>query len=471
MIMTFFQRLTERVDAVDSLLCVGLDPRGESAAALRDDCLRLIDTTVDFAAIYKPNIAFFEAFGPEGIAVLKEVIAHVPPGVPVLLDAKRADIPDTSAAYATAAFAELGAHAITANPYLGPDALAPFLAEPQHGVFVLCRTSNPGSCEMQELPVAVGHCTAPLYEVVARRAQAWSQHDNLGLVVGANDLDAMARVRAVAPDLWFLVPGVGAQGGELAGALAAGLRNDGRGLLINASRQLARATDPGQAARRLRDAINEGRAAHGKSAPARSLPSPLAQLAQILVETGCVRFGEFTLKSGALSPIYMDMRRLVTYPAALRQVARAYADKLQELSFDRLAGIPYAALPIGTAISLEMNRPLVYPRREAKEYGTKATVEGEFNAGETAVVVDDLTTTGGSKFEAIEKLEAAGLVVRDVVVLIDRMQGAGETLAAAGYRLHTVVTLPALLDEWLRQGTISATQHETVTAFLQQPKG
>jgi uridine monophosphate synthetase len=469
--MGFFQWLTRRVDAVDSLLCVGLDPRGESAAALRDDCFRLIDATLDYAAIYKPNIGFFEAFGAKGLAVLKEVIAHIPPEAPVLLDAKRADIPDTSIAYATAAFEELGAHAITANPYLGQDALTPFLADPRRGVFVLCRTSNPGAGEIQELAVTDGDGVAPLFEVVARRAQTWNQQGNLGLVVGANDLGALARIRAVAPDLWFLVPGVGAQGGDLAGALAAGLRNDGRGLLITVSRQLARSADPSQTARRLRDTINEGRIARRASGSAPPRSSPLAQLAHTLVTTGCVRFGEFKLKSGVLSPIYMDLRRLVGYPAALRQVARAYANTLRNLSFDRLAGIPYAALPIGTAISLEMNRPLVYPRRETKEYGTKATVEGEFNVGETVVVVDDLTTTGGSKFEAIEKLEAAGLVVRDVVVLIDRMQGARETLAAAGYRLHTVVTLPALLDEWLQQGAISAAQHEAVTGFLQQTSG
>lgn len=469
--MAFFERLAERVDAVNSLLCVGLDPRGEHADGLRSDCLRLIEATAEYAAIYKLNIAFFEAFGAAGIAVLRDVIAQTPPQVPVLLDAKRADIPDTSAAYAAAAFEELGAHAITANPYLGQDALAPFLTDPRHGVFVLCRTSNPGSSEIQELPVADGDGTAPLFEVVARRARLWNQQGNLGLVVGANDLAALARVRAVAPDLWFLVPGVGAQGGDLAGVLAAGLRSDGRGLLINVSRPLARAADPGQMARQLRDAINEGRAAFLERGPAHPHSSPLAQLAHTLVATGCVRFGEFRLKSGVLSPIYMDLRRLVTYPAALRQVARAYAERLRALSFDRLAGIPYAALPIATAISLEMNRPLVYPRREAKAYGTQATVEGEFRPGETVVVIDDLTTTGGSKFEAIEKLEAAGLVVRDVVVLIDRMQGARETLAAAGYRLHTVVTLPALLDEWLRQGAIAPAQHAAVTTFLHQAQG
>jgi uridine monophosphate synthetase len=167
-----------------------------------------------------------------------------------------------------------------------------------------------------------------------------------------------------------------------------------------------------------------------------------------------------------MSPIYLDLRRLVTHPAILRRVAQAYAERLKDLEFDRLAGIPYAALPIATAIALEIDRPLIYPRREAKDYGTKALIEGDYQAGETIVVIDDLATTGGSKIEAIQKLEEAGLKVRDVVVLIDRGQGAGPMLAAAGYQLHSVVALHDLLPEWLRSSAISQAQYEDVQAFL-----
>lgn len=156
----------------------------------------------------------------------------------------------------------------------------------------------------------------------------------------------------------------------------------------------------------------------------------------------------------------------MTHPLILKRVAQAYAAKLSELQFDRLAGIPYAALPIATAIALEMNRPLIYPRREAKDYGTKAVIEGDYVAGETIVVIDDLATTGGSKIEAIQKLEEAGLQVRDIVVLIDRGQGAGPMLAEAGYQLHAVAALPELLDEWLRSGAISREQFEEVKDFL-----
>ncbi len=238
----------------------------------------------------------------------------------------------------------------------------------------------------------------------------------------------------------------------------------GLGLLINVSRAIAKASDPGEAAKKMRDEINLVR--HSSLITRHSSNPALTQLAQDLITSQCVRFGQFKLKSGIMSPIYLDLRRLVTHPLILKRVAQAYAAKLKELQFDRIAGIPYAALPIATAIALEMNRPLIYPRREAKDYGTKAVIEGDYVAGETIVVIDDLATTGGSKIEAIQKLEAADLKVRDIVVLIDRGQGAGPMLAEAGYRLHAVAALPELLDEWLRSGAITQEQFEEVKEFL-----
>jgi uridine monophosphate synthetase len=461
--MNFFERLEQRVREINSLLCVGLDPRSEDAASARDECLRLISTTSDFALAFKPNAAFFEAFGAAGMAALKEVIAHVPAEIPVILDAKRGDIADTAEAYAKAAFDELGAQAITLNPYLGGEALRPFLVRSDHGAFVLCKTSNPGADEFQALSVE----SRSLYEMVAQHAQQWNTNGNVGLVVGATDPQALVRVRSVAPDLWFLVPGVGAQGGDLKSALEAGLRPDGLGLIINVSRQIAKASDPRAEARKVRDEINVVRSAYSVSRITHHA-ARITQLAQDLVDSQCVRFGQFKLKSGLMSPIYLDLRRLVTHPRVLRRVAQAYAKTLKALEFDRLAGIPYAALPIATAIALEIDRPLIYPRREAKDYGTKASIEGDYQSGETIVVIDDLATTGGSKIEAIQKLEEAGLKVRDIVVLIDRGQGAGPMLADAGYQLHAVVTLDNLLPEWLHSGAISQAQFEEVTAFLKR---
>ncbi|HEY5269188.1 MAG TPA: orotate phosphoribosyltransferase [Anaerolineales bacterium] len=194
----------------------------------------------------------------------------------------------------------------------------------------------------------------------------------------------------------------------------------------------------------------------------------IALLADGLLEAGCIKFGEFTLKSGLKSPIYIDLRQIITYPKLLEQVAAAYLPILKKLEFQRIAGLPYAAIPIATAISLQGGYPMIYPRKEVKEYGTKAEIEGEYHAGETVVVIDDLATTGGSKFEAIEKLTGAGLKVRDVVVLIDRQSGAKEALEAAGFRLHAVLTITELLDYWEKTGKVEQDKIAATRAFLKQ---
>ncbi len=196
----------------------------------------------------------------------------------------------------------------------------------------------------------------------------------------------------------------------------------------------------------------------------------LATLADGLLEAGCIKFGEFTLKSGLKSPIYIDLRQIITYPKLLADIAQAYLPILSILQFSRIAGLPYAAIPIATAISLAGNYPMIYPRKEAKTYGTKAEIEGEYYAGETAVIIDDLATTGGSKFEAIEKLTGAGLMVKDVVVLVDRQSGAKESLEQAGYSMHAVLTISALLDYWENNGKVDKEKIEATREFLKQSK-
>ncbi len=473
-----FTSLTNRALEQNSLLCVGLDPHPKllespSATAARDFCFRLIDACHPFVAAFKPNSAFFELWGAEGVAALAEVIAAVPDSIPVILDAKRGDIASTAKAYARAAFDTLGVDALTINPYLGYDSIKPFLIRPERGVFVLCKTSNPGADEFQALSVG----PEPLYLRVARQALEWRERcgwNNLGLVVGATDPRALARVREVAPDLWFLAPGVGAQGGDLPTALAAGLRADGLGMLVTVSRSVALSPDANLAARNLRDSINQGRrslALQGDTRP--RVPAPAVsealkdELATVLLQSGCVRFGDFALKSGRRSPIYLDLRRLASHPRALQIVAAAMLPLLRDLQFDRLAAIPYAALPIGTALALAGNWPLIYPRREAKSYGTRSLIEGEYRTGDQVVVIDDLVTSGESKVEAIRKLEAEKLLVRDVLVLIDREQGATAVMASAGHRLHAVVTLSELLDRWRAADAISADQYEKVKKYLE----
>jgi uridine monophosphate synthetase len=194
----------------------------------------------------------------------------------------------------------------------------------------------------------------------------------------------------------------------------------------------------------------------------------LSTLADELLEVGCIKFGVFTLKSGLNSPIYIDLRRIISYPSLLQKIGGAYLPLLKDLQFSRLAGLPYAAIPIATAICLQGNHPMIYPRKEAKAYGTKAEIEGEFHPGETAVVIDDLTTTGGSKFEAIEKLTAAGLKVSDVVVLVDRESGAKESLEQAGLKLHTVLTISQLLNHWESNGKVEKNKIEETRKFLRE---
>lgn len=198
------------------------------------------------------------------------------------------------------------------------------------------------------------------------------------------------------------------------------------------------------------------------------LDSHLASLADELLSAGCIKFGEFTLKSGLKSPFYIDLRRLITYPKLLEKIGTAYLPLLKDLKFDRIAGLPYAAIPIATAITLAGNYPMIYPRKEAKTYGTKAEIEGVYHAGETIVIIDDLATTGGSKFEAIEKLTGAGLVVKDVVVLVDRQSGAKESLAQAGYSLHAVLTISQLLEHWEENGKVEKDKIEATRKFLKQ---
>jgi uridine monophosphate synthetase len=200
------------------------------------------------------------------------------------------------------------------------------------------------------------------------------------------------------------------------------------------------------------------------------MTEPITLLADGLLEAGCIKFGEFTLKSGLKSPIYIDLRQIITYPRLLEQVGAAYLPVLKGLGFQRIAGLPYAAIPIATAISLAGNYPLIYPRKEVKEYGTRADIEGEYHAGETVVVIDDLATTGGSKFEAIEKLTAAGLKVRDVVVLIDRQSGAKESLEEAGFHLHAVLTITELLDYWEKTGGVAMEKIAATREFLKSSK-
>ena len=264
--MGFFQKLNTAVKKNRSLLCVGLDPdpqRMPDKVGIFDFNKAIIDATSDLVCAYKPQLAFYEALGDEGLDALKRTVKHIPDHIPVIADAKRGDIGSTAKAYAKAIFSVLGFDATTVNPYLGFDSVEPFIEYQDKGIFVLCRTSNPGAADFQSLRCRFGKGYLPLFEIVAVKASQWNTNGNVGLVVGATYPDELKVIRQSHPDMTFLIPGIGAQGGDLSLAVRYGVNAQGNGIIINSSRQIIYASsgkDFDAAARRaastLRDDIN-----------------------------------------------------------------------------------------------------------------------------------------------------------------------------------------------------------------------
>lgn len=273
--MTFLEKLLAASRRNHSLICIGLDPEeARLPAHLRDqpDAIikfngEIIAATADLVCAYKPNLAFYERLGPAGLSILQETLRLIPAHIPTIGDAKRGDTDNTARQYARALFETYGFDAVTVNPYLGHDSLQSFFDYREKGVIVVCRTSNPGARDLQDLPVSQGQgVPAPLYEHVARQVLEWNAAGNAGLVVGATYPEELRRLRQIAPDLPILIPGVGAQGGDLAAAARDGADAAGERAIISISRAVLYASSGRDFAERaasvtsaLRDSANGAR--------------------------------------------------------------------------------------------------------------------------------------------------------------------------------------------------------------------
>jgi len=261
--VNFLEKLSSATERNNSLLCIGLDPDPELMPT-KTDVFKfnkaIIDATSDLVCAYKLNLAFYEALGLDGLDGMKRTVKYVPDNIPVIGDAKRGDIGNTARAYARAIFDIFDFDATTLNPYLGFDSVEPFIEHWDRGVFILCRTSNPGAVDFQNLPLQIKRKRLPLFEIVALRAAQWNKQGNIGLVVGATYLEELKLIRKSHPDMLLLIPGIGAQGGDLASAVGYGVDEQGRKAIISSSRQIIYASkgkDFAQAACEVASSLRE----------------------------------------------------------------------------------------------------------------------------------------------------------------------------------------------------------------------
>ncbi|MFB2918533.1 MULTISPECIES: bifunctional orotidine-5'-phosphate decarboxylase/orotate phosphoribosyltransferase [Aerosakkonema] len=469
--MQFFDKLLYAIERNQSLLYVGLDPDLDEVVIDEDGDLSqlwewldtIIAQTSDFVCAYKPILGFYQALGASGLKLLEQTLQRIPKHIPIILDAKHSDI-YTSTVFAKTAFERWGVDAVTVNTYAGWDHVAPFLVYPGKAVFVLCANANPSAAALQEYPMP----SQPFYLHLIDEAKNWGTPEQLGLKVGATP-EILARIRAAAPERLILLQEDYTGDRDLTAILAAGLDKQGEGLLLPVPPNIIE--EPGHdiaaAVRDLRDKVNEERMRIVQANPTCDvwLPNvcflqsePHRDLILQLYDIGCIIFGEHKQASGAIFPYYIDLRKIISQPQIFHQVLTAYAKILKDLEFDRIAGIPYGSLPTATGLSLRLERPMVFPRKEVKAHGTQKVIEGNFHPGETVVVVDDILISGKSAIEGAGKLQSVGLKVEDIVVFIDHEKGVKDRLKAQGFRAHSALTITEIAETLYNSGRVDEEQ-------------
>ncbi|NJR24454.1 MAG: bifunctional orotidine-5'-phosphate decarboxylase/orotate phosphoribosyltransferase [Richelia sp. CSU_2_1] len=479
---SFFDKLLAAVENTQSLLYLALDPEpesfsdslsiaGEKTQSSIDDLFadfkRAIEQTADLFCACKLSLSFYQSLGIPGLQLLEQLLKIIPPDIPVILDAKHCDL-NTSTVFAKTVFQDWQVDAVTLSPYAGFDQVAPFLLYPGKAVFVLCATANPSAAALQEYPTPDN----PLYLQLVRATKTWGTPEKIGLEAGVMP-DVLARIRTEAPERPILIEGDISEENDLTEEndllelLAAGLNKNGEGLLLPIPPSLLASENPREAVQQLRDKINEQRLRAIEGSPTCELwlpdvcflqQQPHRDLILQLYDIGCVIFGDRVQASGAVLPYYIDLRKIISIPQIFHQIVSAYADILKDLKFDRIAGIPYGSLPTATGLALRMERPMIFPRKEVKTYGMGKLIEGHFQPGETIAVVDDILISGKSVMEGAAKLKSAGLIVEDIVVLIDHEGGVKDKLKANGYRGHSVLALSEIAQTLYQANRIDTEQ-------------
>ncbi len=476
--MNFSDKLNAAVERNQSLLCVGLDPNPEMMPmrynvsginkltdGLRDWLHWVIGATANLVCAYKPTLGFYEAFGAPGLELLLQVLHAIPADIPVILDAKHSDL-NTSTVFAQTVFTQWQVDAVTLCPYAGQDQVAPFLVYPGKAVFVLCHTANPSAIALQFYPSA----ESPFYLQMVQVARTWGTSEQLGLEVGASTPEALTRARAAAPERVILARSVWAENSDLAKILSAGLSTSGDDLIIPIPQDWLGSEQLAEKTQALRDEMRQARMqiAQGSSNCEVWLPDicllsqqPHQDLILQLYDIGCIKFGDYVQASGATFPYYIDLRTIISNPQIFHKILHAYASILNDLNFDRIAGIPYGSLPTAAGLALLLHCPMIFPRKEVKAHGTRRLIEGHFKPGETIAVVDDILISGKSVMEGAEKLKSTGLKVHDIVVFIDHEKGVKDRLKSYGYQAHAVLTISEVAATLHQAGRIDEAQFRT----------
>ena len=475
--MSFFDKLNDAIALNQSLLVVALDPNPEIMGNWPQDkptapMIERLETwlsfviteTQDLVCAYKPTLGFYEALGSAGLDLLTRIFGKIPSHIPLILDAKHGDL-NTSTVFAKAIFEDWQVNAVTLNPFAGLDQSAPFLVYPDKGVFILCHTSNPGAIALQNYPTA----ESPFYLQVVKEVQTWATPEQLYLEVGTNDVEVIKRIRVAAPERTILLRSIWSENkSNLKDILRAGLNKLGIGLLVPIPQDFLTEENIFDKVNLLKNEINQVREQMIDIDSSCDLWTPDVCFLEIhphqslilqLYDIGCLLFGEYVQASGATFSYYIDLRKIISNPQIFHQVLQAYAKILRELSFDRIAGIPYGSLPTATGLSLLLHYPMIYPRKEVKAHGTRRLIEGHYEQGETVVIVDDILITGKSAIEGAEKLESSGLKIKDIVVLIDHEEGVKDRLKARGYNAYSVLSISEITETLYSSGRINEEQY------------